>query len=171
MRPTALRFRALSPQIVRSLTLRASPWRAQWIVADMSKTLVIAEKPSVAQDIVRALSTSSSKFDKHDEYFENDQYVVTSAVGHLVEIGAPDAFEVKRGKWSFAHLPVVPPHFDLKPIEKTRSRLGAIVKLLKRRDIGALVNACDAGREGELIFRLIQQYAAAKQPVQRLWLQ
>ncbi|OIQ82075.1 DNA topoisomerase 3 [mine drainage metagenome] len=149
----------------------APVWRARWIVADMSKTLVIAEKPSVAQDIVRALSTSSSKFDKHDEYFENDQYVVTSAVGHLVEIGAPDAYEVKRGKWSFAHLPVVPPHFDLKPIEKTKSRLGAIVKLLKRRDITALVNACDAGREGELIFRLIQQYAGAKQPVQRLWLQ
>ena len=137
----------------------------------MSKTLVIAEKPSVAQDIVRALSASSSKFDKHDEYFESDQYVVTSAVGHLVEIGAPDAYEVKRGKWSFAHLPVVPPHFDLKPIEKTKSRLGAIVKLLKRRDVTALVNACDAGREGELIFRLIQQYANARQPVQRLWLQ
>ncbi len=137
----------------------------------MSKTLVIAEKPSVAQDIVRALGTGSAKFEKHDDYFENDAYVVTSAVGHLVEIGAPDAFEVKRGKWSFAHLPVVPPHFDLKPIEKTKSRLAAIVKLLKRRDIGALVNACDAGREGELIFRLIQQYAGAKQPVQRLWLQ
>ena len=142
----------------------------------MSKTLVIAEKPSVAQDIVRALSASSGKFDKHDEYFESDQYVVTSAVGHLVEIGAPDAYEVKRGKWSFAHLPVVPPHFDLKPIEKTKSRLGAIVKLLKRRDITALVNACDAGREGELIFRLIQQYAQPAKgrldkPVQRLWLQ
>jgi DNA topoisomerase-3 len=137
----------------------------------MSKTLVIAEKPSVAQDIVRALSPSAGKFDKHDEFFESEAYLVTSAVGHLVEIGAPDAFEVKRGKWSFAHLPVVPPHFDLKPIEKTKSRLGAIVKLLKRKDVGALINACDAGREGELIFRLIQQYASAKQPVQRLWLQ
>ncbi|MBU6439747.1 MAG: DNA topoisomerase III [Betaproteobacteria bacterium] len=137
----------------------------------MSKTLVIAEKPSVAQDIVRALTPVAGKFDKHDEYFENEGYVVTSAVGHLVEIGAPEAFEVKRGKWSFAHLPVVPPHFDLKPIEKTRSRLSAIVKLLKRKDVTAVVNACDAGREGELIFRLIQQYASARQPVRRLWLQ
>ncbi len=137
----------------------------------MSKTLVIAEKPSVAQDIVRALTPTAGKFDKHDEFFENESYLVTSAVGHLVEIGAPEAFEVKRGKWSFAHLPVVPPHFDLKPIEKTRSRLSAIVKLLKRKDVTAVVNACDAGREGELIFRLIQQYASARQPVRRLWLQ
>lgn len=137
----------------------------------MSKTLVIAEKPSVAQDIVRALTPTEGKFDKSDEYFEGPSHIVTSAVGHLVEIGAPDAYEVKRGKWSFAHLPVVPPHFDLKPIEKTRSRLGAIVKLLKRRDITDVVNACDAGREGELIFRLILQYAGAKQPVRRLWLQ
>ncbi|WP_297908831.1 DNA topoisomerase III, partial [Thiomonas sp.] len=137
----------------------------------MSKTLVIAEKPSVAQDIVRALTPIAGKFDKHDEYFENESYLVTSAVGHLVEIGAPEAFEVKRGKWSFAHLPVVPPHFDLKPIEKTRSRLSAIVKLLKRKEVTAVVNACDAGREGELIFRLIQQYASARQPVRRLWLQ
>ncbi|MHB1690700.1 MAG: DNA topoisomerase III [Thiomonas sp.] len=137
----------------------------------MSKTLVIAEKPSVAQDIVRALTPTAGKFEKHDEFFESDAYLVTSAVGHLVEIGAPEAFEVKRGKWSFANLPVVPTHFDLKPIEKTKSRLSAIAKLLKRKDVTAVVNACDAGREGELIFRLIQQYAAARQPVQRLWLQ
>ena len=137
----------------------------------MSKTLVIAEKPSVAQDIVRALTPTAGKFEKHDEFFESDSYLVTSAVGHLVEIGAPEAFEVKRGKWSFANLPVVPTHFDLKPIEKTKSRLSAIAKLLKRKDVTAVVNACDAGREGELIFRLIQQYASAKQPVQRLWLQ
>ncbi len=137
----------------------------------MSKTLVIAEKPSVAQDIVRALTPTAGKFDKHDEYFESESYLVTSAVGHLVEIGAPEAFEVKRGKWSFANLPVVPTHFALNPIEKTTARLSAIAKLLKRKDVTAVVNACDAGREGELIFRLIQQYASAKQPVQRLWLQ
>ena len=75
----------------------------------MSKTLVIAEKPSVAQDIVRALTPSAGKFEKHDDHFENDNYVVTSAVGHLVEIQAPEEFDVKRGKWSFAHLPVIPP--------------------------------------------------------------
>ena len=135
------------------------------------KTLVIAEKPSVAQDIVRALTPSEGKFEKQDEFFENEAWIVTSAVGHLVEIQAPEEFDVKRGKWSFANLPVLPPFFDLKPIEKTKGRLNAIVKLAKRKDVGAFVNACDAGREGELIFRLIQQYAKAKQPVKRLWLQ
>ena len=139
------------------------------------KTLVIAEKPSVAQDIVRALTPVAGKFERHAEYFENDAYLVTSAVGHLLEIQAPEEFEVKRGKWSFAHLPVIPPHFDVKPVEKTRTRLNAVVRLAKRRDVGALVNACDAGREGELIFRLIEQYAfdgkRAAKPVQRLWLQ
>ena len=135
------------------------------------KTLVIAEKPSVAQDIVRALTPMAGKFDKHDEYFESDDWVITSAVGHLVEIQAPEEFDVKRGKWSFANLPVIPPYFDLKPMDKTKTRLNAIVKLTKRKDVGALVNACDAGREGELIFRLIQQYAKSKHPVKRLWLQ
>jgi len=139
------------------------------------KTLVIAEKPSVAQDIVRALTSSVGKFEKHDEYFENESYVVSSAVGHLVEIQAPEAYDVKRGKWSFAHLPVIPPHFDLKPVDKTKTRLNAVVKLAKRKDVGALINACDAGREGELIFRLIEQYAGGAKPlgkpVSRLWLQ
>ncbi len=146
----------------------------------MSKTLIIAEKPSVAQDIVRALTPTAGKFDKHDEYFESEKYVVTSAVGHLVEIQAPEEFDVKRGKWSFAHLPVIPPYFDLKPVDKTRTRLNAVVKLAKRKDVTDLVNACDAGREGELIFRLIEQYAAGNKggksiplgkPVKRLWLQ
>ena len=135
------------------------------------KTLVIAEKPSVAQDIVRSLTPTAGKFEKHEEHFENDQYIVTSAVGHLVEIAAPEEFDVKRGKWSFAHLPVIPPHFDLKPHDKTKTRLNAIVKQAKRKDVGAFVNACDAGREGELIFRLIQQYSKVKLPVSRLWLQ
>ena len=135
------------------------------------KTLVIAEKPSVAQDIVRAMTPTVGKFEKHDEYFESDDWLVTSAVGHLVEIQAPEEFDVKRGKWSFANLPVIPPYFDLKPIDKTKTRLNAIVKLAKRKDVGALVNACDAGREGELIFRLIQQYAKSAHPVKRLWLQ
>ncbi|MBN9328905.1 MAG: DNA topoisomerase III [Comamonas sp. SCN 67-35] len=142
----------------------------------MSKTLVIAEKPSVAQDIVRALTPTTGKFDKHDDHFENEHYVVTSAVGHLVEIQAPEEFDVKRGKWSFAHLPVIPPRFDLKPVDKTKSRLAAVVRLAKRKDVGELINACDAGREGELIFRLIEQYAGGSKgtlgkPMRRLWLQ
>lgn len=142
----------------------------------MTKTLVIAEKPSVAQDIVRALTPSAGKFEKHEDHFENERYVVTSAVGHLVEIQAPEQFDVKRGKWSFAHLPVIPPYFDLKPVDKTKSRLNAVVKLAKRKDVTELVNACDAGREGELIFRLIEQYAGGAKgglgkPIKRLWLQ
>ena len=142
----------------------------------MSKTLIIAEKPSVAQDIVRALTPVAGKFEKHEDHFENDRYVVSSAVGHLVEIKAPEEYDVKRGKWSFAHLPVVPPHFDLAPIDKAKSRLNALVKLVKRKDVTELINACDAGREGELIFRLIVQYAdnlKAKldKPIRRLWLQ
>ena len=146
----------------------------------LNKTLVIAEKPSVAQDIVRALTPTAGKFEKHDEYFESDTYVVSSAVGHLVEIQAPEEFDVKRGKWSFANLPVIPPHFDLKPVDKTKTRLNAVVRLAKRKDVDKLINACDAGREGELIFRLIEQYAGGEKggkymplgkPVSRLWLQ
>jgi DNA topoisomerase III len=142
----------------------------------MSKSLIIAEKPSVAQDIVRALTPEAGKFDKHDDHFENERYVVTSAVGHLVEIKVPEEYDVKRGKWSFAHLPVIPPHFDLAPIDKAKSRLNAVVRLIKRKDVTELINACDAGREGELIFRLIVQYAGLSKgqltkPVRRLWLQ
>ena len=141
----------------------------------MSKTIIIAEKPSVAQDIVRALTPVAGKFEKHADHFESAGYVVTSAVGHLVEIKAPEEFEVKRGKWSFAHLPVVPPHFDVAPIDKAKTRLNAVVKLVKRKDVGAIINACDAGREGELIFRLILQYAYGDKPhgkpITRLWLQ
>ena len=133
----------------------------------MGKTLIIAEKPSVAGDISKALG----KFEKNADFYENDQYVISSAVGHLLTIAVPEQFEVKRGKWTFAHLPVIPPHFDLLPIEKNEARLKVLVKLMKRKDVTALVNACDAGREGELIFRYIVQYAKAKQPIQRLWLQ
>ncbi len=142
----------------------------------MSKTLIIAEKPSVAQDIVRALTPQVGKFEKHDDFFENETHLVTSAVGHLVEIKAPEEFDVKRGKWSFANLPVIPPHFELAPIDKAKSRLNAVVKLVKRKDVTELINACDAGREGELIFRLIVQYAGTAKkeidkPIRRLWLQ
>ncbi|HEX4917651.1 MAG TPA: DNA topoisomerase III [Limnobacter sp.] len=135
--------------------------------SDTQKKLIIAEKPSVAADIARSLGG----FTKKDDYFESDEYVLSSAVGHLVEIKAPDEFEVKRGKWSFANLPVLPPHFDLAPIAKTESRLKVLNKLIKRKDVVGLINACDAGREGELIFRLIVQYAKSNKPVERLWLQ
>ncbi len=133
----------------------------------MSKSLIIAEKPSVANDIARALGG----FTRHGDYYESDEYVLSSAIGHLLELAAPEQYEVKRGKWSFAHLPVIPPRFDLKPIERTEDRLKLLTRLIKRKDVTALVNACDAGREGELIFRYITQHAAARKPIQRLWLQ
>ncbi|QGZ41150.1 DNA topoisomerase-3 [Pseudoduganella flava] len=133
----------------------------------MSKTLIIAEKPSVANDIAKSLGG----FTKHDEYFESDEYVLSSAVGHLLEIAVPEEYDVKRGKWSFAHLPMIPPYFALNPIAKTESRLKVLTKLIKRKDVTALINACDAGREGELIFRLIAQNAKVNKPVKRLWLQ
>jgi len=133
----------------------------------MAKSLIIAEKPSVAADIARALGG----FTRHDDYFESDRYVLSSAVGHLLEIGMPEEEEVKRGKWTFAHLPAIPSKFALKPIEKAEARLKLLLKLLKRKDVSALVNACDAGREGELIFRNIAQYSGTSKPIQRLWLQ
>ena len=131
------------------------------------KTLIIAEKPSVAADIARALGG----FTRTGDFMESEDFVLSSAVGHLVEIAAPEKYEVKRGKWSFANLPVIPPHFDLNPIAKSEDRLRLLTRLIKRKDVTALINACDAGREGELIFRLIAQHAKARQPVQRLWLQ
>lgn len=133
----------------------------------MGKTLIIAEKPSVASDISKALG----KFQKHQDYFENDEYVISSAVGHLLTIVPPEGVEAARGKWTFKCLPVIPPHFDLTPIEKNENRLKVLKKLIKRDDVDKLVNACDAGREGELIFRNIVRYTKAKQPIQRLWLQ
>ena len=131
------------------------------------KTLVIAEKPSVASDIAKALGGMS----REKDYFEGDRYVVSSAVGHLLELAVPEKYDVKRGKWTFAHLPVLPPYFDLKPIAKSGEKLKNLAKLIRRKDIGEIINACDAGREGELIFRYIMQATKAKQPIKRLWLQ
>ena len=133
----------------------------------MGKALIIAEKPSVAADIAKALGG----FTKQADFFESDDFVVSSAVGHLLEICPPDGSEVKKGKWSFANLPFIPPRFALRPIERTEARLKVLARLIKRKDVDNLINACDAGREGELIFRHIVRYTEAKQPVRRLWLQ
>jgi DNA topoisomerase-3 len=132
----------------------------------MSKTLVIAEKPSVASDLAKALGVK-----KVGDFFENDQYVISSAVGHLLEIKPPDGFEPARGKWNIENLPSLPPQFDLAPIEKNAARLALLRKLIKRKDVTDLINACDAGREGELIFRNVVRATGAKQPLKRLWLQ
>ena len=133
----------------------------------MSKSLIIAEKPSVANDLARALGG----FKKQDDHFENENYVISSALGHLVELCLPTELDVKRGKWSFAKLPIIPDEFDLKPIEKTKARYNMLKRLMQRKDIDLLINACDAGREGELIFRYLVKLSRVKKPIQRLWLQ
>ncbi len=133
----------------------------------MSKALVIAEKPSVAADIARALG----RLERKDDAFENDQYVISSAVGHLVELALPSEMDKKRGKWTFAALPVIPDEFELRPIESNEDRFKMLKRLLKRADVTEIINACDAGREGELIFRMIVKLAGVNKPVRRLWLQ
>ncbi|MCI5851052.1 MAG: DNA topoisomerase III [Sutterellaceae bacterium] len=137
----------------------------------MGKTLIIAEKPSVANDLQKVIGGMERVKADAGDYFEGEKYVVASAVGHLLELAVPEKYDVKRGKWTFAHLPLIPPEFELKPIAKSASRLKLLAKLIRRKDITGLINACDAGREGELIFRYIVQATRAKQPIQRLWLQ
>src|SRR5437660_4635138 len=133
----------------------------------MSKSLIIAEKPSVANDLARALGG----FKKADEHFENERYIISSALGHLVELCLPSELDVKRGKWSFANLPIIPDEFGLKAIEKTQARFNLLKRLIQRKDVTELINACDAGREGELIFRYLVKLIGSKKPVRRLWLQ
>jgi DNA topoisomerase III len=102
----------------------------------MGKTLVIAEKPSVATDLARALG----KFEKKADYFENERYVISSAIGHLVELCMPGELDKKRGKWSFQNLPIIPEQFELKPIEKTQNRFKLLKRLMKRPDIDLIIN-------------------------------
>ncbi|PTX99983.1 DNA topoisomerase III [Verrucomicrobia bacterium LW23] len=134
----------------------------------MAKALIIAEKPSVAGDIAKALGG----FKRNDDYYESDDFVLSSAIGHLVELSQPSEFDrLPGGKWSFQNLPVIPREFELKPIAKTESRLKLLRKLMKRDDVDSVINACDAGREGELIFRYIVKYSKVSKPIERLWLQ
>ncbi|MCE0521938.1 MAG: DNA topoisomerase III [Methylacidiphilales bacterium] len=137
----------------------------------MSKSLIIAEKPSVAGDIAKAIGGFKKVADGHESYYESADHVLSSAVGHLVELCLPGELDKKKGKWSFANLPVIPEEFALKPIERSEGRLRLLKKLMKRADVTSLINACDAGREGELIFRYIVKLAGCKKPIQRLWLQ
>lgn len=141
----------------------------------MSKSLIIAEKPSVANDLARVLGKDPAigKFDKKEDFFENDRYVISSAVGHLVQQALPMTAEGKTLPWKFDCLPVVPDQFTLEPSEQkgSKSRLTVLKRLMKRKDVTELINACDAGREGELIFRYIVQFAGIEKPTRRLWMQ
>jgi DNA topoisomerase-3 len=134
----------------------------------MAKTLVIAEKPSVGRDLARVLPGS---FDKHEGYLESDDHVVTWAVGHLVQLAEPDEYDPKYKKWRMADLPIVPDEFRLVVRdERSRKQMSVISRQLKRKDVVDVVNACDAGREGELIFAWLYEKAGAEKSVQRLWL-
>ena len=134
----------------------------------MGKTLVIAEKPSVGRDLTKALPGA---FAKHEGYLESDSHVVTWAVGHLVQLAEPDEYDAKYKKWRMADLPIVPDRFKLVVRdERSRKQMTVITRMLKRDDVSEVINACDAGREGELIFAWTFEKAGAKKPVQRLWL-
>lgn len=130
------------------------------------KKLIIAEKPSVARDLASALG----RVPKKGDVYENDEYVISSAVGHLVELFMPDDIDKKFKAWSLKTLPIIPEKFQLKPIEKTKPKFNELKKLLRRKDIEYVINACDAGREGELIFSYIYELSNSKLPVKRLWM-
>src|SRR2546429_4391931 len=133
----------------------------------MSKSLIIAEKPSVAADLARALG----KIPKKGEHFENDQYVISSAVGHVVELLMPEDIDKKKyGFWRLETLPIIPEKFELKPSESSKGKFSMLKKLIARKDIDVIVNACDAGRESELIFTYLCQLAKKKHLVKRLLL-
>jgi DNA topoisomerase III len=134
----------------------------------MGKTLVIAEKPSVGRDLSRVLPGA---FQKHEGYLESDDHVMTWAVGHLVQLAEPDEYDPKYKKWRMADLPIVPNEFKLTVRdERSKKQMSVITKLIRRDDVDRVVNACDAGREGELIFAWTYEKARASKPVERLWL-
>jgi DNA topoisomerase-3 len=134
----------------------------------MSKTLVIAEKPSVGKDLAKVLP---GVFADHKDYLEGPDHVVTWAVGHLVQLADPDDYDERYKKWKMADLPIVPEHFKLVVRdERSKKQMNVVKKLLAREDIDIVVNACDAGREGELIFAYLYEKAGSKKPVLRLWL-
>jgi len=132
----------------------------------MSKSLIITEKPSVAGDIAKALGG----FKKGKDYYENDKFLISWAVGHLFELAVPASMK-EQDKWDMTKLPIMPPEFELQPAEKMGGRVSVLRKLIKDKNVSEIINACDAGREGELIFRYIVQYAGTKKTIKRLWLQ
>ncbi|MGZ4313251.1 MAG: DNA topoisomerase 3 [Solirubrobacteraceae bacterium] len=138
----------------------------------MSKTLVIAEKPSVGRDLVRVLPGAfEKKGGKGEEFLEGPEHVVTWAVGHLVQLADPDEYDDKYKKWRMADLPIVPDRFKLVVRdERSKKQMNVVKRLLGRDDVDLVVNACDAGREGELIFAYLYEKAGSRKPVQRLWL-
>src|SRR3954462_2425672 len=138
------------------------------MVARMAKSLVIAEKPSVGRDVARVLP---GPFAKHEGYLEGPEHVISWAVGHLVQLAEPDEYDPKFKKWRMADLPIIPDRFKLVVRdERSKKQMGVVTQLLGRDDVDLVVNACDAGREGELIFAYLYETGGVKKPVKRLWL-
>lgn len=140
------------------------------------KYLIIAEKPSVATDLSKALTKHLGKFEKKGktrdaQYFINENAAITSAVGHLVELKMPTGPNGKNLPWNFKVLPAIPKKFELQPIEQTHNRLKHVLGLAKRKEFDVIINACDAGREGELIFQYIMDIGKIEKPIKRLWMQ
>lgn len=136
----------------------------------MAKTLVLAEKPSVARDIARVLGVRGTAGSTAEGFMESDSWVVTWAIGHLVALSEPDAINERYKAWRMDSLPILPESIPLRVIDKTKKQFGVIKKLMHRRDVGHIVCATDSGREGELIFRYIYQQAECKKPFSRLWI-
>ena len=140
------------------------------------KYLIIAEKPSVATDLSKALAKHLGKFEKKGktrdaQYFINENAAITSAVGHLVELKMPTGPNGKNLPWNFKVLPAIPKKFELQPIEQTHNRLKHVLGLAKKKEFDVIINACDAGREGELIFQYIMDIGKIEKPIKRLWMQ
>ncbi|NNF45335.1 MAG: DNA topoisomerase III, partial [Desulfofustis sp.] len=136
------------------------------------KTLIIAEKPSVAADLTKVLPGS---FKKTRTHYEGDSYLVSYAVGHLVSICYPEEIDPRYQKWRMNDLPILPESFPLKVLDGTKSQFNALQKLIRRKDVSTIINACDAGREGELIFKyilnIVWNKSVAGKQIKRLWLQ
>ena len=132
----------------------------------MSYKLVIAEKPSVAQSIAKVIGADK----REDGYLEGNGYIVSWCVGHLVELAPPESYNEKYEKWRYEDLPILPSEWNYQIAEATRKQFGILKKLMEREDVTGLVEATDAGREGELIFRLVYDQAKCKKPFERLWI-
>src|SRR4029079_14945404 len=160
----AQRHRAQGARRFRGRGLDRALRLARYPRPPMSKTLVLAEKPSVGRDLTKALP---GQFAKHEGYLESDDHVVTWAVGHLVQLAEPDEYDAKYKKWRMADLPIIPDDFRLEVRdERSRKQMTVITRLLQRKDVDHVVNACDAGREGELIFAWTLQKSGVKKPVE-----
>ena len=132
----------------------------------MSYKLVIAEKPSVAQSIAKVIGADK----REDGYLEGNGYIVSWCVGHLVELASPESYDEKYEKWRYDDLPILPSQWNYQIVAATRKQFSILKKLMEREDVTGLVEATHAGREGELIFRLVYNQAKCKKPFERLWI-